>query len=119
MSRWGGYPGRDFFKIGTLVVRMMGSSLLVVGEGDGGGLLVMPQERALDPQRCVDRFGAVGGGIGGVFGGGGDVVLVVVVTGTMAVVPEMLVSGLLSLWLTASTVASHASDSSALAARRE
>ena len=36
-SRWGGCPGRDFRSIGTLVVRMTGSSLLVEDEVDGGG----------------------------------------------------------------------------------
>ena len=35
-GRSGGWPGR-FLRIGTLVVRRTGSSLLVVVEGDGGG----------------------------------------------------------------------------------
>ena len=33
----GGYPGRALGRIGTLVVRMMGSSLLVEDVVDGGG----------------------------------------------------------------------------------
>ena len=33
----GRLPGRDFRSIGTLVVRMTGSSLLVEEEVDGGG----------------------------------------------------------------------------------
>ena len=36
--RSGGCLGRDFLRIGTLVVRMTGSSVLVDVEGDGGGL---------------------------------------------------------------------------------
>ena len=36
--RSGGCPGRDFLRIGTFVVRMTGSSVLVDVEGDGGGL---------------------------------------------------------------------------------
>ena len=36
-KRSGGCPGRDFCSIGTLVVRMIGSSLLVDDEVEGGG----------------------------------------------------------------------------------
>ena len=35
--RRGGCPGRDFCRMGTLVVRMIGSSLLVDDEVEGGG----------------------------------------------------------------------------------
>ena len=45
--RSGGCAGRDFLRIGTLVVRMIGSSVLVDVEGEGGG------------------FGSVGVGAGG------------------------------------------------------
>ena len=67
-------------RIGTLVVRMTGSSLLVVGEGEGGGgLLVAPVEERAVPAFCLmECLERVGAGIGGVFGrrrsgqGGGD-----------------------------------------------
>ena len=37
----GGWPGRALGRIGTLVVRMMGSSLLVEDVVDGGGAVVL------------------------------------------------------------------------------
>ena len=66
-------PGRDFLRMGTLVIRMTGSSLLVVGEGDGGGgLLVAPvEERAVLVRCVVECLGREGAGNGGVLGGGG------------------------------------------------
>ena len=83
VSLWGGCPGRDFLRIGTLVVRMTGSSLLVVGEGEGGGgLLIAPVEERAVPVVCgTECLERIGEGIGGVLGGGG--VAVAVVTGWM------------------------------------
>ena len=73
VSLWGGCPGRDFLRIGTLVVRMTGSSLLVVGEGEGGGgLLVAPVEERAVPAvcgtECLERMGERNGRV---LGGGG------------------------------------------------
>lgn len=107
-SLWGGCPGRDFLRMGTLVVRMTRSSLLVVGEGEGGGLLVARVEEC-----------AVGGGIGGVLGGGGKAVVVVAVDGTMAVGSGLVSSRLLSVWWTSSSLTSWRSGTSGLAAGSE
>ena len=59
--------------MGTFVIRRTGSSLLVVGEGDGGGgLLVAPvEERAVRARCVVECLGGEGAGMGGVLGGGG------------------------------------------------
>ena len=59
--------------MGTLVIRRTGSSLLVVGEGDGGGgLLVAPVEERAVLAPCVAKcLGREGAGTGGVLGGGG------------------------------------------------
>ena len=55
-------------------MRRTGSSLLVVGEGDGGGgLWVAPvAERAVRARWVVECLGGDGAGIGGVLGGGGE-----------------------------------------------
>ena len=54
-------------------MRRTGSSLLVVGEGDGGGgLWVAPvAERAVRVRWVVERLGGDGARTGGVLGGGG------------------------------------------------
>ena len=41
--RSGGCPGRDFLRMGTLAVRVIGSSVLVDVEGDGGGFVSGPE----------------------------------------------------------------------------
>ena len=73
-GRSGGWPGRAFLRIGTLVIRRTGSSLLVVGEGDGGGgLWVAPvAERAVRARWVVECLGGDGARTGGVLGGGGE-----------------------------------------------
>ena len=73
--RSGGCPGLDFLRMGTLVVRMTGSSLLVDVAGDGGGFGVVMvlagcSARGLWEVVRPVRLRWVGGGIGGVFGGG-------------------------------------------------
>ena len=73
--RSGGCPGLDFLRMGTLVVRMTGSSALVDVVGDGGGFGVVMVVAGCsagglwDVARLV-RLRCVGGGIGGVLGGG-------------------------------------------------
>ena len=69
--------------MGKLVIRMTGSSLLVVGVGDGGGgLLVAPvEERAVLARCVVECLEREGAGIGGVLGGGGLAIVVVTVVG--------------------------------------
>ena len=73
--RSGGCPGLDFLRMGTLVVRMTGSSVLVDVAGDGGGFGVVMvlagcSARGLWEVVRPVRLRWVGGGIGGVFGGG-------------------------------------------------
>ena len=80
-GRSGGWPGR-FLRIGTLVVRRTGSSLLVVVEGDGGGGLweAPVAERAVRGWGVLQCLGGDGAGNGGVFGGGEKAGVVVPVT---------------------------------------
>ena len=105
-------------RIGTLVVRMTGSSLLVVGEGEGGGgLLVAPvEERAVPALRLLECLERVGAGIGGVLGGGGVAKVVVIVVGWMTVEGWWWLSDSLGSSLTVSSLTSDKSDCSVLAA---
>ena len=81
-GRSGGWPGRAFLRIGTLVIRRTGSSLLVVVEGDGGGGLweAPVAERAVRGWSVLYCLGGDGAGTGGVFGGGEKAGVVVPVT---------------------------------------
>ena len=71
-GRRGGWPGRAFLRIGTFVIRRTGSSLLVVGEGEGGGGVCEAPvaERAVRVPGGVTCLGGDGAGNGGVLGGG-------------------------------------------------
>ena len=55
-GRSGGWPGRAFLRIGTLVIRRTGSSLLVVVEGDGGGGLWEAPVAECADWRCFWRW---------------------------------------------------------------
>ena len=71
----GGDQAAALVRMGTLVVRMTGSSVLVDVAGDGGGFGVVMvfagcSARGLWEVVRPVRLRWVGGGIGGVFGGG-------------------------------------------------
>ena len=82
-GRNGGWPQRAFLRIGTLVIRRTGSSLLVVVEGDGGGGLweALVAERPVCDWSVLYCLGGEGAGTGGVFGGGEEAEVVAPVMG--------------------------------------
>ena len=96
---------------------MTGSSMVVVGEGEGGGgLLVAPvEERAVPALRLLECLERVGAGIGGVLGGGGVAKVVVIVVGWMTV-EGWWVSNSLGSSLTLSSLTSGKSGCSGFAA---